>query len=136
MTLSQRLRLYLAGFLAGCVLVYFLLFYGKERASWLPDNRVKEQVNKSLFIFSDHAKCILQCKNISEEEVTEVLKTGEVNFSASDTRGVPCPSCALEGKTSGNKSLRVIVTVFEKDSTAEITTAINLEAEKDTCNCR
>ena len=112
-----------------------MLFRGTDRTYWLPENRVKEQVNKSTFIFSEHAKCILQCKQISEEEVKEVLKTGEVNFSESDTHGVPCPSYAIEG-TSHNKKLRVLLTIFEKDSTAEITTAINMEAGKDTCRCK
>lgn len=135
MTTAQRLRLYFIGFLLGCVMVYFMLFRGNDRTYWLPENRVKEQVNKSTFKYSEHAKCILQCKGISEEEVQEVLKTGEVNFSESDTRGVPCPSYAIEG-TSHSKKLRVLVTVFERDSTAEITTAINMEAGQDTCKCK
>ncbi len=135
MTTGQRIRLYLVGFLIGCVLVYFLLLRGVNRTYWLPANRVKEQVHKSTFTFSEHAKCILACKNISEEEVKEILKSGDVNFSESDTHGVPCPSYALEGKTTSNKSLRVLVTVFERDSTAQITTAVNLEGGKDSCNC-
>lgn len=135
MKIGQRLRLYGAGFLIGCVLVYFILLRGKNRTYWLPKNRVKEQVDKSTFKFSEHARCILACKQISEEEVRDVLKNGEVNFSESDTRGVPCPSYAIEG-SSHNKKLRVLLTVFERDSTAEITTAMNLEAGKDTCKCK
>ena len=112
-----------------------MLFRGKEdRTYWLPENRVKEQVSKSTFKYSGHAKCILQCKGISEEEVQEVLKNGDVNFSESDTRGVAVPTYAIEG-TSHNKKLRVLVTIFERDSTAEITTAMNLDAGKDTCRC-
>ena len=135
MKTGQRIRLYLYGFIIGAVLVYFLLFKGKDRTFWLPGNRVKEQVDKSTFRFSEHAKCILECKNITEEEVREVLKNGDVNFSESDTHGVPCPSYAIEG-TSHNKKLRVLLTVFERDSTAEITTAINLESGKDSCKCK
>ena len=131
----KRIRLYLFGFIIGCVMVYFMLLRGANRTYWLPNNRVKEQVDKSSFKFSEHAKCILECKRITEEEVREVLKNGDVNFSASDTRGVPCPSYAIEG-TSHNKKIRVLVTIFERDSTAEITTAINLEAGKDTCRCK
>ena len=131
----KRIRLYLFGFIIGCVMVYFMLLRGVNRTYWLPSNRVKEQVDKSSFKFSDHAKCILECKHITEEEVREVLKNGDVNFSESDTRGVPCPSYAIEG-TSHNKKIRVLVTIFERDSTAEITTAINLEAGKDTCRCK
>jgi hypothetical protein len=116
-------------------MVYLLLLRGVNRTYWLPNNRVKEQVNRSTFKYSEHVKCILHCKGISQEEVQDVLKNGDVNFSESDTHGVPCPSYAIEG-TSHDKKLRVLVTVFERDSTAEITTAINLEAGKDTCRCK
>ena len=136
MKTGPRMRLFLYGFLIGCVLVYFVLLRGRNRSYWFPKNRVKEQVHKSTFVFSEHAKCILLCKNISTEEVSEILQNGEVNFSESDTHGVTCPSYALEGKTLNNKYLRVIVTIFEKDSTAEITTAVNLEVKKDTCKCK
>jgi len=136
MTKGQRIRLFSVGFVIGCVLVYFILFRGgTDRTYWLPGNRVKEQVDKSTFTFSEHAKCIMACKQITEEEVRDILKNGDVNFSESDTRGVPCPSYAIEG-TSHNKKLRVLLTVFERDSTAEITTAINLEGGKDTCRCK
>ena len=135
MTTGQRIRLYGFGFVLGCVMVYFMLFKGENRTQWLPENRVKAQVHKSIFTFSEHAKCIMECKKITEEEVREVLKNGDVNFSESDTRGVPCPSYAIEG-TSHNKKLRVLVTIFERDSTAEITTAINMEAGNDTCKCK
>ena len=131
----RRIRLYLLGFLIGCVMVYFLLLRGVNRDYWTPNNRVKEQVKKSTFKYSEHAKCMLQCKGISEDEVQEILKNGDVNFTESDTHGVPVPTYAIEG-TSHNKKLRVLVTVFEHDSTAEITTAINMEAGTDTCKCK
>ena len=136
MTTPKRIRLYIYGFLIGCVMVYFMLFRGNDRSYWLPANRVKEQVNKSTFKYSEHARCKMQCKQINETEVAEILKNGDVNFPESDTRGVSCPSYAIEGTTSTNKKLRVIVTIFERDSTAEITTAINMESAKDTCKCK
>lgn len=135
MTKGKRIRLFFIGFIIGCVLVYFMLFRDSDRSYWLPDNRVKEQVNKSTFTFSEHAICIMACKQITEEEVRDILKNGDVNFSESDTRGVPCPSYAIEG-TTHNKKLRVLVTIFERDSMAEITTTINMEAGKDTCKCK
>jgi len=113
-----------------------MLFRGTDRSYWLPENRVKEQVNKSTFKYSEHAKCEMLCKQITEAEVAEVLKNGDVNFSESDTRGVPCPSYVIEGTTATNKKLRIVVTIFKRDSIAEITTAINMEAGKDTCNCK
>ena len=74
MTTPKRIRLYIYGFLIGCVMVYFMLFRGNDRSYWLPANRVKEQVNKSTFKYSEHARCKMQCKQISEKEVAEILK--------------------------------------------------------------
>ncbi len=136
MTKWKRIRLYLVGFFIGCVGVYFMLFRGTDRSYWLPENRVKEQVNKSTFKYSERTKCKMLCKQITEAEVAEVLENGDVNFSESDTRGVPYPSYVIEGTTATNKKLRIVVTIFKRDSIAEITTAINMEAGKDTCNCK
>jgi aromatic ring-opening dioxygenase catalytic subunit (LigB family) len=137
MTIAKRLRLYLAGFLTGCVLVYFMLFRGTNRNYWLPTNRVKERVNKLAFRYSKEVECKIKCKQITQAEVKEILHNGKVNFSKSNSRGTLVPSYAIEGKTSSNKNLRVIVTIYEADSVAEITTAINMDGEKnDTCTCK
>lgn len=136
MTIDKRIRLYFIGFLIGCVLVYFMLFRGTNRSYWLPANRVREQVNKSQFRYSERAECKMKCRQITRTEVEEILKNGEVNFSESDTRGAVVPSYAIEGKTSANKNLRVLITIFEQDSVAEITTIVNLSGNHDTCNCK
>lgn len=136
MTTGKRIRLYLAGFLIGCVLVYFMLFRGTDRSYWLPANRVKEQMNKSTFRYSEMARCRMDCKQITQAEVEEILRNGEVNFSESDSRGTAVPSYAVEGRTSTNKNLRVIVTIYERDSVAEITTAVNMDGSRDTCACK
>lgn len=136
MTIGKRLRLYFIGFIIGCVLVYFMLFRGTDRSYWLPANRVKEQVRKSQFRYSERVECNMKCRKITHAEVEEILRNGEVNFSESDTRGAIVPSYAIEGKTSANKNLRVLVTIFERDSVAEITTVVNLLGNPDTCICK
>jgi hypothetical protein len=134
MTKGKRTLLFLSGLLIGCVLVYFTLIRGKDRSYWLPGNRLKEQVKQSKIIFSEHAKCIMACRGISEETVNTVLKEGDVNFGESDVHNTPCPSYAFDGKTKEGKKIRIICTAC--DSIAEVTTAINLDAGKDTCRCK
>lgn len=133
MTKARRIQLFIVGFTLGSVMVYFTLFRGKDRDYWLPENRLKDQVSKSRVIFSDHAKCIMQCRGISETEVNHVLKNGDVNFGESDIHNTPCPSYAFDGKTSGGMNVRIVCTAC--DSIAEVTTAINLDQGKDTCKC-
>jgi len=134
MTAGHRIRLYFLGFLIGCVFVYFLLLRGKNRSYWLPENRVKEQLMKGNLVYTEHAKCRMKCRNISEEEVKEILKNGSVNFSESHPHDTPCPSYALEGTTSTNKNERIIFSSCDT-LTTKVVTAIDLEAEKDACEC-
>ncbi len=134
MTKRHRIQLFLGGFIIGCVLVYFTLIRGKDRTYWLPANRLKEQVKKSKVVFSEHAKCIMTCRGISETEINHILQTGDVNFGESDVHNTPCPSYAFDGKTAEGKNLRIVCTAC--DSIAEVTTAIKLEEGKDTCRCK
>lgn len=128
MKTSHRIRVYAVGLLLGCVLVYFTLIKGKNRGYWLPENRVKEQVQKSKITFSEHAKCIMTCKGISEEETKNVLKNGDVNFRESDTHRKPCPAYVFEGR-----NLKIICTAC--DSISEVMNVIRLHETQDSCQC-
>ncbi|MBI3501217.1 MAG: DUF4258 domain-containing protein [Bacteroidetes bacterium] len=134
MTTGKRIRLYLFGFLIGCVLVYFILLRGKNRSYWLPENRIKEQMLKGNLIYSEHAKCRMKCRNITEEEVKEILKKGSVNFSESHPHDSPCPSYAFDGKTSAGKNERIVFSSCDT-LTTKVVTAINLDSKKDSCEC-
>ena len=131
----KRIGLFLIGFAISCVGVYFMLFRGNiDRTYWLPENRLKDQMLNSKVIYSEHAMCIMFCRGITQDDVNEILKNGDVNFGESDVHNTPCPSYAFDGKTLKGKDVRVICTAC--DSIAEVTTTINLVQEKDTCKCK
>jgi hypothetical protein len=88
----------------------------------------------SEIIYSPHAKCMMECRKISEQDVQKVLKEGDVNFQESNVHDTPCPSYAIEGSSTGNKLIRIVVTTV--DSISEIETAMELNLEKDTCLCK
>ena len=77
---------------------------------------------------------MMACRNISEQNVMNILKNGDVNFEESNVRNTPRPYYAMEGAIAGDKIIRVIVTTI--DSIAEIETAIALEVQKDSCDCK
>jgi hypothetical protein len=135
MKTPKRIRLYLYGFLIGCLMVYFVLFRGRNRGYWLPENRVKEQLMKGNLVFTYHAQCRMKCRAISEEEVREILKNGSVNFSESHPHDSPCPSYALDGTTSDKQNVRIVFASCDT-LTTKVVTAIDLGLEKDTCQCR
>ncbi len=134
MKTPKRIFLFSIGIVLGCVMVYFTLIRGRNRTYWLPENRVKDLILKSEIIYSSHAKCVMNCRNINEADVMEILREGDVNFEESNTHDTPCPSYAIDGTLAGDKKIRIVITTV--DSIAEIETAIDLNSNKDTCRCK
>ena len=134
MTSKKRILIYLLGFLIGCVVVYFSLFRGKDRTYWLPSNRVREKLMQKKLFFPENTLCKMKCRGIEEQEVKDILKNGDINFSESDVHDAPCPSYALEGIGTKNKKVRVVFTSF--DSITQVSTAINLLESNDSCGCK
>lgn len=141
MTTGHRIRLYFFGFLIGCVMVYFILLRGRDRSYWLPESRVKEQLQKGKLFFTEHAQCRMKCRNISEDEVKEILQNGNVNFSEShphpsaSSGQAPCPSYAMEGTTSTKRNERIIFSSCDT-LTTKVVTVIDLGMKKDSCECK
>ncbi|MBI4931565.1 MAG: DUF4258 domain-containing protein [Bacteroidetes bacterium] len=140
MTTPKRIRLYIYGFLIGCVMVYFILLRGRNRSYWFPENRVREQLMKGNLVFTEHAQCRMKCRAISEEEVREILKNGNVNFSEShphpetSSGQARCPSYAIDGTTADKQNVRIVFASCDT-LTTKVVTAIDLGLEKDTCRC-
>jgi hypothetical protein len=89
--------------------------------------------NASNLIYSKHARCRMDCRHISEEEVLSVLRTGKINWEKSDMRGQPDPKYALEGDTVDGQRIRVIFANSPRGIV--VVTVIDLENEWK-CNCR
>jgi hypothetical protein len=51
----------------------------------------------------------MKCYRFTANDITEVLKNGEVNFSESDINEWPCPIFAIRGVTNGGKKLGILV---------------------------
>lgn len=88
--------------------------------------------NASHIIFSKHAKCRMDCRNIDESEVKEILKTGKINYKKiqSDKRGKTYP---VEGYTHDKQHVRIVFA--PKDDALVVVTVIDLETEWK-CDCK
>ena len=82
-----RVKYYLIGLGMGLVVTFFV--FGNRGCSWLPENRVKEQIQSGVLVRSDSMKCILECNEISDDFVFELIDKGEVLFSESQTKSDP-----------------------------------------------
>lgn len=88
--------------------------------------------NTSNLLFSKHAKCRMDCRNIDESEIREILKTGIINHKKiqSDKRGMTYP---VEGFTHDKQHVRIVFA--PKDDALVVVTVIDLDTEWK-CDCK
>lgn len=85
-------------------------------------------------VYTKHAHCRMECRSITETEVNEILETGHVNERKSDPNDKPCPTQAIEGRSSDGQLIRVVLA--HCGDVDKIVTVIDLDAERDVdCHC-
>jgi hypothetical protein len=82
--------------------------------------------------YTEHAKCRMQCRKVSQSEVEEIMRGGKINYSKSDVNERPCPTYALEGITHDNQRVRVVFA--QCDFKTKVVTTIDLDTEWE-CEC-
>ena len=116
------------------VLVILLVLYfifGRNNANTRIDKREKAFRHNEIKL-TTHARCRMDCRNIDETEVKDILENGSINFRKSDLKDKPCPTYALEGITKDNQRVRVVV--GDCNNEAVIITVIDLDHEFE-CHC-
>ena len=88
-------------------------------------------------IYTKHARCRMECRDISEDEVTSILETGIINDLKSKEENEEadghCPTFALEGSTKDGQHVRIVFAACDKIT--KVVTAIDL-GDEHPCNCR
>lgn len=74
----------------------------------------------------------MECREIDESEVREVLQEGKINYTKSNLKDKPCPTYAVEGITHDRQRVRIVV--GDCASQASIVTVIDLENDFR-CEC-
>ncbi len=82
--------------------------------------------------YTQHAKCRMECRHITQEEVKDILQTGQINYRKSEAQGRPCPTYALEGYSTGQQHLRIVFA--QCDTKTKVVTCIDLDTEFE-CHC-
>lgn len=82
--------------------------------------------------YTDHAKCRMQCRKITQAEVEEIMKEGKINYAKSDVNDHPCPTYALEGITSDQQRVRIVFA--QCDFKTKVVTSIDLDTDWE-CHC-
>lgn len=82
--------------------------------------------------YTKHGRCRMYCRQISEEDINQIMKKGIINFNKSNRFDRPCPTYALQGVTSDGESIRVIFAQCNTET--KVVTAYNLKQDFD-CYC-
>ena len=82
--------------------------------------------------YTEHAKCRMQCRKISQSEVEEIMLEGKINYTKSDVNDRPCPTYALEGITHDNQRVRIVFA--QCDFKTKVVTGIDLDTDWE-CHC-
>lgn len=81
----RRLKYYGIGFGIGLFFVFF--FFQNRGCSWLPANRVKNSFLDRVIVVPDNQMQLLKEKNLSKQDIINVLNDGEVIFDKSAKKG-------------------------------------------------
>ena len=82
--------------------------------------------------YSNHAKCRMTCRHITQAEVKEIMQEGKINYSKSDLQNARCPRYAVEGITQDNQDVRIIFAQCNESTT--VVTVIDLD-KNWSCDC-
>lgn len=80
-----------------------------------------------------HAKCRMDCRHITENELKEILHDGNINYNKSELNDTRGPKYALEGYTIEHQHLRVIFAPEVNDMV--VVTCIDLDTEWQCPSC-
>lgn len=118
--------------LIAIVLLITAFIFIKRRAGDHTSETAAFDRNPRTLVYTKHARCRMDCRQISEAEVAEILVEGTINYSKSEPKARPDPKYALEGTSLDGQKLRI---VFAPDhGKLVVITAIDLGKEWP-CQC-
>jgi hypothetical protein len=131
MSFTYRILVYFIGIMLGTVLVYFMLFRGRDRdiMAWLPGERVIAKVKENTLTTTPYSLCRMECFGVTLDEIQERTTGAKVAFGRSET-SKPCPKYLIEINQIDFAG-EVYIEVCDTISILQEITVIN----KENCNC-
>lgn len=114
------------------VLVIALIVFVIFKIRLEPKKKFNLNRNPSRIEYTRVALCRMDCQNITANEITEVLRKGEINYDNSDLRKRPCATFTILGKTKKNTGITIMIE--QCGNVARITNCY-LDDGSMPCNC-
>lgn len=115
----RRLFYYLIGFFIGCVLVYVMLFKGRDRQPWLPENRIKWTIGHTPLIISPDTRHAVDSLHLTNGQLKNILSKGDVVFGKSQPHAKPYPVYFIRC-SQDHYTLESLVSVSYDDSVSTL----------------
>ncbi|MFT5846318.1 hypothetical protein [Psychroserpens sp.] len=117
MKLLHRIGYYLGGFSLGLILLAFFLSGKKTSCDYSPNARTIKNINIKKHLYSEATANSMKTYSLDSLDVFNLIKTGSVNFSESDTKNEGCKTYLIENEL---KDKDVELHIKNCDSTATI----------------
>lgn len=107
-------------------------FFGKEESANIPSLTEALDRNRDNLVITKHARCRMECRAITEQEIKEILQIGNINYNKSNLKDERGPTYALEGYSADKQHLRIVVA--PKKHEIVVVSCIDLDKEYK-CDC-
>lgn len=121
MKLIHRIGYYLGGFAIGLVILAFFLGGKKASCSYGPNARTIKNIGIKKHIYSEDVQSAMLIYDLDTLAITDLIKTGDVNFSESETRVEGCKTYLIENALDDKQ---VALRIKNCDSSATIQSLI------------
>jgi len=96
MKLIHRIGYYLGGFSIGLIVLTFFLSGKKTSCDYSPNARTIKNISIKKKMYTNEAMASMNTYNLDTLAVTNLIKTGDVNFSKSNTKAIGCKTYLIE----------------------------------------
>lgn len=127
--------------LVAALLLFFVKRYQRGSSENINVNVTKEAVatdegfnrTPANIIYTKHARCRMECRHITEDEVKQIIATGKAKIDnvAEGQRG---PKYQLNGRTKDDKMVRIVVA--PKNDDLVIVTVMDLDTDWPCGDCK
>jgi len=116
MKLAHRFAYYLGGFTIGLIFLFFFLSGKRTSCEYSPNARVLKNIRIKERHFAEAAEQQMISRQIDTAQISQILRTGDVLFSESNTKLDSCKLYVIQAELE-NKEIKVRIENCEEKAT-------------------
>ncbi len=130
MSLKQRILFYCVGLILGIIAVKFIWNKKNVQFTYLPSNRIVNNIAEKDLEMNPLAECQARCFNLSRNMIEELLENRDFDGSVVDREAIPCKKYKLEAEVNA------ISVEFFFDNCDSVAVLTHLSSQEKSCDCK